>query len=174
MKCAQHPEADALGMCVSCGRTVCADCRLMLANKTYCQACADEIFANRLSITPATKGRSGLLTAGGVLAIIGGSISVLYALIIILGFVFTIIDYDSYTMSIGELIYLIVLAGLPLLVGPWEIVSGVLALKRKRFGLVLAGAFCGLLSISFVLCLLAFIFIAMSKDEFKAPRRQPT
>jgi hypothetical protein len=47
------------------------------------------------------------------------------------------------------------------------IVGGVYALKRRVWGLALAGAICALLMPLFVLGILAIIFLAMGKDEFK-------
>ena len=39
MKCVNHPEKDAVAMCVSCGVGVCADCRKVVHGATYCQEC---------------------------------------------------------------------------------------------------------------------------------------
>ena len=47
MKCVYHPDADAVGACVNCGAGVCDTCRVMLAGKLYCQACADMAFAEQ-------------------------------------------------------------------------------------------------------------------------------
>ncbi len=42
MNCYYHKDKEAVGGCVSCGHLVCADCKTMLGEKTYCNACADE------------------------------------------------------------------------------------------------------------------------------------
>lgn len=56
----------------------------------------------------------------------------------------------------------------PLVLSAVAIVGGVYALKRKVWGLALAGAICALLiPPTFVLGILAIIFVAMGKDEFK-------
>ncbi len=47
MKCVYHPDRDAVGSCVSCGAGVCDTCKVMLAGKLYCQACADMAFAEQ-------------------------------------------------------------------------------------------------------------------------------
>lgn len=47
MKCVYHPDRDAAGSCVTCGAGVCESCRVMLAGKLYCQACADMAFAEQ-------------------------------------------------------------------------------------------------------------------------------
>jgi hypothetical protein len=36
-----------VALCVSCGKELCADCRLKLAGKNYCQDCADELVAGK-------------------------------------------------------------------------------------------------------------------------------
>jgi hypothetical protein len=62
-------------------------------------------------------------------------------------------------------IWLIIAGGL-LLLGILAIVGGVSAIRRKRFGLSLAGAICALLS--GLLGILAVIFVALGKKDFKA------
>ena len=169
MRCQYHPEAEALGICMNCGRAVCADCRLMLANRTYCQACADHIFSERHTPTPA-GGRSGLLTAGGVLAIIGAALGLLYALMFIIPMVYELLTDSSGSLSeddhwtiVGYGIVGICFAIFAIV----ELIGGIFALKRKRFKLSLFGAICGILCLpSLLFGVLATIFIALSKSEF--------
>ncbi|TFH36823.1 MAG: hypothetical protein E4G93_01430 [Dehalococcoidia bacterium] len=60
--------------------------------------------------------------------------------------------------------------GLPaLILGAMAIVGGIFALKRRHWGLSLAGAICATLTpISFILGVPAIVFIALSHDEFEA------
>ena len=68
MKCAYHPESDAVGACVNCGRMVCSECKTTLGGKIYCKPCAEEVFATR----PAVKReQAGGAVASLVCAIIG-------------------------------------------------------------------------------------------------------
>jgi len=39
MKCAYHPDKDAVGLCVSCGAGLCADCRNVVKGAAYCEDC---------------------------------------------------------------------------------------------------------------------------------------
>lgn len=57
MKCSYHPERDAVGTCVNCGRPVCAECKTMLGGKNYCNPCADELFSAKPQ-TGAGKGET--------------------------------------------------------------------------------------------------------------------
>jgi hypothetical protein len=123
--------------------------------------------------------RSGLLTAGGILSIVAGALEVIGGGIIVV-----------VTARIGMLLKLalllfhrgdwleritpvipnwLIIVGVPLLVlGIIAIVGGVSAVRRKRFGLSLAGAICALpLNI---LGILAIIFVSMSKREFEAEK----
>ena len=62
------------------------------------------------------------------------------------------------------------IAGMSLLVlGIIAIVGGISAIKRKSFGLSLAGAICALLSVP--LGILAVIFVSLGKREFGAERK---
>ena len=47
MRCAYHPEADAVGACVHCGQLVCVECKVELQEKIYCNACAEEILLDK-------------------------------------------------------------------------------------------------------------------------------
>jgi len=46
-KCAYHPQADAVGACVNCGRLVCVECKVELQGKIYCNACAEKIILDK-------------------------------------------------------------------------------------------------------------------------------
>jgi TM2 domain-containing membrane protein YozV len=37
MKCTNHPEVDAAGMCVYCGKPFCKDCLIEVKGKMYCK-----------------------------------------------------------------------------------------------------------------------------------------
>jgi len=39
MECYVHPEAAAVGNCVSCGRGICKDCAIETGNKLVCRDC---------------------------------------------------------------------------------------------------------------------------------------
>jgi hypothetical protein len=122
-------------------------------------------------------GGSGLLTAGGILSIIGGALEVIVGVIITLltigvrilvKLAFIPWHPDDWWGPILPVIpFWLILVGVPILVlGIVAIVGGVSALRRRNFGLSLAGAICSLPSI--LLGLLAVIFVSVSKKEFEA------
>lgn len=43
MKCAYHPDRDAAGACVNCGKLVCDECKAVLGGKIYCASCTDKM-----------------------------------------------------------------------------------------------------------------------------------
>ncbi len=57
MKCHLHPDRDAVGYCVSCGRGVCAECRREVAGTVRCPD-----HATQIAPAPALKEKSGFLT----------------------------------------------------------------------------------------------------------------
>ena len=61
--------------------------------------------------------------------------------------------------------WLIILAGLLLVLGIIAIAGGVSAIRRRSFGLSLAGAICALIPLN-PLGLLAVIFVSLGKREF--------
>lgn len=47
MKCAVHPEADAIGACVGCGSFFCASCLTEVRRKRYCRSCVTDLFEEK-------------------------------------------------------------------------------------------------------------------------------
>jgi len=119
--------------------------------------------------------RGGLLTAGGILSIIAGAFEVIGGVIIAVlttGIrillrlaVLPFHPGDWFERIIPGLPSWLIIVGVPLLaLGIVAIVGGVSALRRKSFGLSLAGAICALPSN--ILGILAIIFVSLSKKEF--------
>jgi hypothetical protein len=128
--------------------------------------------------------RSGLLIAGGILSIVAGIFQISNGMGLATYFLadrmphwevlppflpslvgdwwvdLVHIYFDEYFP-----IWLIIAGGL-LLLGILAIVGGISAIRRKRFGLSLAGAICALLS--GLLGILAVIFVALGRREFRA------
>ena len=127
--------------------------------------------------------RRGLLTAGGVLSIIAGifQINNVVAGVTIFLAGYRMLKWELFPLLPGRLVdwglfmdvhpselpIALLIIGLPILVfGILAVVGGVSAIRRKRFGLSLAGAICALLS--GLLGILAVIFVALGKREFGA------
>jgi len=121
--------------------------------------------------------RNGLLTAGGVLAIVAGALQVIGGLLIgvltmgirILLRLPHILLYpgDCWGRFVPSIPLWLIIVGVPLFaLGIVAIVGGVSALRRGSFGLSLAGAICSLPSN--ILGILAIIFVSVSKGEFRA------
>jgi len=135
--------------------------------------------------------RRGLLSAGGVLSVIAGVSQIISGSFLALFVFFP--EYAFFIYSQRLLFRILVLPFLPdtwweafmsrFFLGPGSvlflmcsgvlgivaIIGGISAIKRKRFGLSLAGAVCALPSV--ILGILAVIFIALGKREFGAGRK---
>lgn len=121
--------------------------------------------------------RSGLLTAGGVLSIVAGAIQIIGGMAAIAALVVGGIMWDRIYpylpvpwmqggwpgTFIGPLLGILAVPGLAL--GIVAIIGGVYALRRKSFGMSLAGAICALPTV--ILGILAIIFVAASRKEFE-------
>ena len=132
--------------------------------------------------------KGGLLTAGGILSIVGGALEMIF------GAVVTALTMSGVIPGVfrpfppmpwsGERFEIHIMPsftylGVPLLVlGIIAVVGGISALRRKSFGLSLAGAICalpsGLMGILNIICvpmgILAVIFVALGKREFGTVR----
>jgi hypothetical protein len=122
-----------------------------------------------------TNGRGGLLSAGGILSIIAGAFEVigggLMAALMTLGLPFwhpALPFAPGFWGSFGiaAIPTWVMIIGIVLLVlGIVAIVGGISAVRRKSFGLSLAGAICAFLPFN-ILGLLAVIFVSVARREF--------
>ena len=121
------------------------------------------------------EGRGGLLSAGGILSIIVGAFEVvgggvMVALLCLRMplrlWLLQCLPRFGGACSIADVpIWSIIVGGLLLALGIIAIVGGVSAIRRKSFGLSLAGAICALIPLN-LLGLLAVIFVSLGKREF--------
>ena len=144
MKCAFHPDRDAVAACVNCGKLVCPECGTVLGGRYYCQPCANELFVSKPAAQTASAVRSAKLTTAAVLNIVAGAIAVLIGLV-------TVWIYG--------------LGLIPLGLGVVAIIGGACALRSKNYGWALAGAICATLA-TFIIGIPALILIVLSRNEF--------
>jgi hypothetical protein len=125
-----------------------------------------------------SSSKGGLLTAGGVLSIIGGILEVIIGAVGVTVAIHSIIRGSLWFMphmpwvpwgEIGAGLFpaiFIIMGIIILALGAIGIAGGISALNRKSFGLSLAGAICIILP-TFILGILAIIFVSVSKKEFE-------
>ena len=123
------------------------------------------------------ESRGGLLTAGGVLSIlggllelIGGGVAVGIGVQNIVGGPFLFIPeiplFPGREIVAGVIPAMIIVVGIVILtLGAIGVAGGISALNRKSFGLSLAGAICILPTA--ILGILAVIFVSVSKREYE-------
>jgi len=125
------------------------------------------------------EGRGGLLSAGGILSIIVGAFEVIGG-----GMMVTLVRlriplrpwlfsflpdvpgvWREHSIAVFPILPIIIMGGVLLVLGIIAIVGGVSAIRRKSYGLSLAGAICALIPLN-LLGLLAVIFVSLGKREF--------
>jgi len=105
-------------------------------------------------------------TTAGILTIIAGCIGLLIGMGLAVGLGIAGVLIDMIPGFIGG--GLLVLIAVPaIILGVVAIVGGVYALKRRLWGLALAGSICALIGPWFLLGILAIIFVSLGKREFK-------
>ena len=121
------------------------------------------------------EGRGGLLSAGGILNIIVGVFEVISGGMMV-ALVCLWMPFRLWLLSCCQRfggacgianvpIWPMIAGGILLVLGIIAIVGGVSAIRRKSFGLSLAGAICALIPLN-LLGLLAVIFVSLGKREF--------
>lgn len=115
---------------------------------------------------------------GGILSIVAGALgglgSLICVLFMILVFSIAAMDssyyYDGYRYADGSftvfMVIWIVFALFFVLLGTLGVVGGIFAIRRKNWGLALAGAIAGTITF-FPVGVPAIIFVALGKNEFE-------
>ena len=114
---------------------------------------------------------------GGILSIVAGAFAVFY----LIGLLFIVLAlsvgsmehhyfYDGYRYNDGFLaaimvFYIVILGGMTLL-GALGVVGGIFSIRRKNWGLALAGAIAGTITF-FPVGIPAIVFVALGKGEFE-------
>ncbi len=106
-------------------------------------------------------------TAGGVLCIIAGAINVLVGLVVAGGLAAVGLLGLDMELPLAGMPFLGVL-GVPLVIlGVVSIIGGAYALKRRLFGLALAGTILVTITGNLLYGTLAIIFVSLGKGEFE-------
>ena len=116
--------------------------------------------------SPAQVKQTWMPTTAGVLCIIAGALELINGLFIgtIFGILSTIFAVFTDLMALPGIG---VIVGIPMVIfGIVSMIGGIYCLRRKNWGLCLAGAICALLPGSGLLGILSIIFISISKKEF--------
>jgi len=99
--------------------------------------------------------------AGGILAIVGGSLNLLTGLGVVLAFP-AAAPFRVAFAAVSVLGVLFLGSGAIALIG------GISAVNRKRWGLALAGGICAIVPPSTLLGILSTVFLALSRDEMQS------
>ena len=99
-------------------------------------------------------------TVAGVLAIAAGALNILVALAMALFMPVAAPFYTAF-MAVGILLVLF------LATGAVAIIGGIQCLKRRRWGLALAGAVCAMMPPATLLGIMSTVFVALARDEFE-------
>jgi hypothetical protein len=133
--------------CPHCGKGV-------VGEALFCSGCG-----TRLTGVPPAKSRQ-LSTAAGVLEIVGGSLDMLAAIVILVIVAVSAANEDGAPPAVA----LVALAAA--IIGGVAIIGGSCALRRRNWGMALAGGIVILWPVT-LLGIAALIMTVLSKDEFE-------
>lgn len=100
-------------------------------------------------------------TVAGVLAIAAGALNTLVGLAVSLFMPIAMPFYTAFT-TIAILLLLILGTGIVAIIG------GIQCLKRRSWGLALAGAICAMMPPATLLGIMSIVFVALARDEFES------
>jgi hypothetical protein len=111
----------------------------------------------------------------GLLLILSGALAVLTGLgLLFTGYFNLVIHEGMHSTGFGEMMvgFFVICGAVIAILAIFPILGGIMALKKKMYGLALAGSIIGLLTIgpffvSSILSLIGLILLVKSKDEFQ-------
>jgi hypothetical protein len=184
MNCGRELEGNP-ETCLSCGArplaggNFCPECGAHITPETaICMRCGTKVGEKGR-----TRGSTAALTTGGILSIISGLLGALFGALYIRTGVMLLggeeIDVgDELVLTSDDSWMYLVMGGVMVVCGVLAIVGGSYALKKKRFGLALAGAICSIFAtatlcgLGIVLGITAVVLVAISKSKFKKQERE--
>ena len=98
-------------------------------------------------------------TTAGILSIIGGVIAVIFGI--------AVAALGAFAGGFLGMGWMSAIGAPSIVLGAVAIIGGLYALKRRIWGLALAGAICALFGPWVILGILAIIFVVMGKNEFE-------
>ena len=114
--------------------------------------------------------RTWMPTTTGILSIISGALGLIYGLILTLLPSMLAPMMGLYGAGAAEaqvvMMVFLVLGIFLIILGIVAIIGGVYSLKRRVWGMALAGAICAIFSVIGILGILSVIFVSISKKEF--------
>ena len=129
MNCYVHSDRDAIGVCVSCGKPICSECKVMLKEKFYCNSCADKLFA-ATSLPDISKEPNWFQKHLNWTAVLSwvALYPIIFVMSFVLGIILYLIDPNTSEESVTGLAYLLAFV----VTLAWLIPTGGWILKQKR------------------------------------------
>ena len=142
--------------CTSCGRE-------LLGTQLLCPYCGANITGSAGVGKSETAGAAWMPLTAGILDIVAGAIGVIFGIVVVMlgtlaGGLLAVIGLPSIGWTLA------VVAAIPVTGGTVAIIGGIYALKRRIWGLALAGSICSL--VVWFLGIPAIVFTALGKSQF--------
>lgn len=126
LNCYYHVDREAVGTCVSCGRPICLECKVVLQDRFHCNTCANRMYAGTIVAAREPKPNWFVLHLNWSLVLSWATvIPVLYIGWFIVGFIEGFAGYEMATEGVVD--YLIS----ALIAACWLIPTNLWVLRKK-------------------------------------------
>lgn len=93
--CAYHPDREAVGACINCGKLVCDECKVILKGKIYCSPCMNDIYLGKTAaktsgLKATTTGEMTIMTGRLKLSRILGIVTLVVSVIMLFALLITL------------------------------------------------------------------------------------
>jgi uncharacterized BrkB/YihY/UPF0761 family membrane protein len=140
--------------CATCGKE-------LPGNTNFCPGCGARVAESQ------PRKKTALSTVAGILDIVAGGFGVIGVLVMTIAMIALANDPDRHAPDEVDPIIVLVAMTVPLaILTALAIVGGIYALRRKKWGMALAGAIAAALPFS-LMGIAALVLTALSRDEFE-------
>lgn len=111
MKCAYHPNREAVDSCYTCKRPICAECKAVLGDRVICRRCIPIIYERvRTELNKSEEEQSGERIFNYILPIGAISLSILFFILFSLAGMKEVMFIPGALLAIGIILLIIILA----------------------------------------------------------------
>ncbi len=104
MKCTNHPETEAIGVCTNCGKAICSICSMEIDHKLMCKSCIEQKMNNKADVSDKNADSSDVFKHPDI------AVGATLVIVLLIATIYLAANNDQYYMCAGIVFILSVIA----------------------------------------------------------------